>query len=288
MHRARTTDADREPGRPDSLPSRAVAPSSAPMLDPVLGLQATAGNAAVTALLRRTGEIRVQRIWDDEQEDGDAGGGEPEQGPAPGDGPTPDEGSGSPGGAEPGSGEPDAGSGAPDATALGDVEAQARTDLDPAAVINALAPYATGDDGPGDYPMPGDGTTAQALFVQRDPPDGPGPAPRAGGPGDVLKALMPYLQPALDKLLANVTDAINRLKTGEKIATAVVLAPIVIAPLTQPGPRKFALDQLDGTDVTFGVVPNLQVKPSITDGQLRGGTVTYDLAPALRKLGLPF
>jgi hypothetical protein len=125
-------------------------------------------------------------------------------------------------------------------------------------------------------------------LVQRDPPDGPGPAPRAGGPGDILKALMPFLQPALDRLLANVTDAIARLKAGEKVATVVVLAPIVIGPLTQPGPRRLALDQLDGTDVTFGAVPNLQVKPIITDGQLKGGSVTYDLAPALRKLGLPF
>jgi hypothetical protein len=49
-----------------------------------------------------------------------------------------------------------------------------------------------------------------------------------------------------------------------------------------------ALDQLDGTDVTFGVIPNLKIKPQITDGELRGGTITYDLAPALRKWGIPF
>jgi hypothetical protein len=281
MRSARMGEAEREPGRPASLPGHAPRPSAAPNLDPVLGLQATAGNAAVTALLRRTGDLRVQRLWDDDEDNDAAGGGEPEGGPTPEGGPAPDDGAGAPA-------DPAADGGVPNAGALGEVETQARADLDPSRVIDALAPYATGDEGLGDYPTPGDGVTAQALFVQRDPPDGPGPAPRAGGPGDVLKALMPYLQPALDRLLANVTDAINKLKTGEKIATAVVLAPIVIAPLTQPGPRRLVLDQLDGTDVTFGVVPNLQLKPSIKDGQLRGGTVTYDLAPALRKLGLPF
>lgn len=287
MRSARTTDGERESGRPESMSAHASRPASAPHHEPVLGLQATAGNAAVTALLRRTGDVRVQRLWDDDEENWDDGaggepeGGQPESGPAPDNEPAPDDEPGSPAGDRPDGGVPDAG-------ALGQVEAQARADLDPPSVIEALAPIAAGDEGLGDLPTPGDGITAQALLVQRDPPDGPGPAPRAGGPGDVLKALMPFLQPALDRLLANVTDAINRLKTGEKIATVVVLAPIVIGPLTQPGPRRLALDQLDGTDVTFGVVPNLQVKPSIVDGQLRGGTVTYDLAPALRKLGLPF
>ena len=283
MRIARTTDPDREAVRSESVSGLASRPAPALQVEPVLGLQAAAGNAAVTSLLRRTGDIRLQRLWDDDEEKETAPeGGEPEEAPGPADGPAPADGSPTP--ADPGSGD----GGAADAGALAEVESQARADLDPPSVLGALAPYAEGSSGLGDYPSTGDGTTAQALFVQRDPPDGPGPAPRAAGPGDVLKALMPYLQPALDRLLANVTDAIARLKAGEKIATAVVLAPIVIAPLTQPGPRKLALDQLNGTDVTFGVVPNLQVKPTITDGQLKGGSVTYDLAPALRKLGLPF
>jgi hypothetical protein len=128
--------------------------------------------------------------------------------------------------------------------------------------------------------------TAQALLIQRDPPAQGDPVPRPGTPGDVLKALMPYLQPALDRLKASVLDALARLKTGEKITTAAVAAPIVILPLTQPGARRLALDQLDGSDITFGVIPNLQIRPSIGDGQVRGGTVTYDLAPALRKWGI--
>lgn len=280
MRLSRTFDPDREPDRSAAAPGRVTRPGTAPHVEPALGLQAAAGNAAVTSLLRRTGDLHVQQFWEEDEEAVD-GGGEPEEAPAPAEGPAPDDATEP---ADAGSGEGDV-AGSPD---LGEVEARARTDLDPAAVLETLAPYADTGSGPGDDATPGDGATAQALFVQREPPDGPGPAPRAGGPGDVLKALMPFLQPALDRLLANVTDAIARLKAGEKIATVVVLAPIVIGPLTQPGPRRLALDQLDGTDVTFGAVPNLQVKPIITDGQLKGGTVTYDLAPALRKLGLPF
>jgi hypothetical protein len=283
MRVTRATDPDREPGRSDTVSGLASRPAPALHVEPILGLQATAGNAAVTSLLRRTGDIRLQRLWDDDEENETAPeGGEPEEAPASADGPAPAGESPTP--ADPGSSD----GGAPDAGVLAEVESQARADLDPPTVLEALAPFADTGSGLGDYPTPGDGITAQALLIQRDPPDGPGPAPRAGGPGDVLKALMPYLQPALDRLLANVSDAIARLKLGEKIATGVVLAPIVIGPLTQPGPRRLVLDQLDGTDVTFGVVPNLQVKPIITDGQLKGGTVTYDLAPALRKLGLPF
>ncbi len=283
MRTARTTDPDREPDRSDTAFGVASRPAPAPRVEPVLGLQATAGNAAVTSLLRRTGDVRVQRLWDDDEVDETAPeGDEPEEAPASADGPAFDDGSPVP--ADPGA----ADGGGADAGALAEVEAQARTDLDPSRVLDTLAPLVETGSGLGDFPTPGDGITAQALVVQREPPDGPGPAPRAGGPGDVLKALMPFLQPALDRLLANVTDAIARLRTGEKIVTVVVLAPIVIAPLTQPGPRRLALDQLDGTDVTFGAVPNLQVKPIIADGQLKGGTVTYDLAPALRKLGLPF
>lgn len=282
MRLTRTADPDREPGRADPASSRAARPASLPHVQPALGLQATAGNAAVTSLLRRTGDIAVQRLWDDEDEESVGGAQEPEEVPAPDETSVPDAATEVPG---------DGGSadgGAPDAGVLAGVEDQARADLDPSAVLGTLAPLAETGSGLGDLPAAGDGSTAQALVAQREPPDGPGPEPRAGGPGDILKALMPFLQPALDRLLANVTDAIARLKTGEKIATVVILAPIAIGPLTQPGPRRLALDQLDGTDVTFGAVPNLQVKPIITDGQLKGGTLTYDLAPALRKLGLPF
>jgi len=283
MRVVRTSDPDREPRRSDTARGNVAAPAPAPApgAGPVLGLQASAGNAAVTSLLRRTGDVRVQRLWDDEEVD-EAGPEGDETEEAPAEAPALDD--GAPAASE--AGAPDGA--VADDEAFAQVEAQARTDLEPAVVLDTLAPVASEGSGLGDFPAAGDGVTAQALLVQREPPDGPGPEPRAGGPGDVLKALMPFLQPALDRLLANVTDAIARLKAGEKIVTVVVLAPIVIAPLTQPGPRRLALDQLDGTDVTFGAVPNLQVKPIITDGQLKGGTVTYDLAPALRKLGLPF
>jgi hypothetical protein len=263
--------------------------SGHPEGDRILGLHAAAGNAAVVSLLHRAGGIAVQRLWDDEQDEDST---ESEVTDAE---PVTEETQGEAGdatdaGAGPAADEAVEDAGSADAGALDAAEAAVTEDLDPPRVVGTLGSLAAGDEGsgPGDFPVPGDGITAQALVIQRDPPDGPGPAPRPGGPGDVLKALMPFVQPALDRLLADVLATIRKLKTGEKIAATIVIAPILIGPLTQPGPRRLALDQLDGTDVTFGVIPNLQLKPSITDGQLRGGTLTYDLAPALRRLGVPF
>ena len=224
---------------------------------PVLRLQATAGNAAVAALIASRRTPTIQRLWDTDEENEE---------PHDSDAQTPAE----------------------DRGDDGAVQSEIERSLHPDTVVDSLAPIAGQDEELGDYESPGSGPTAQALFIQRDPPDAEPPPTRAGGPGDVLKALMPYLKPALDKLKADVLETLAKLKAGEAVATAIVVAPILIGPLTQPGPRKFALDQLDGTDVTFGVIPNLQLKPQISDGQLRGGTLTYDLAPALRKLGVPW
>jgi hypothetical protein len=271
-----------ESERDRRVPQRGAAGTTAADAErhPVLGLQSSAGNAAVTALLGAARRPNVQRLVDPDDETV-----EPETGESATSG---ESGETAESGQTAEGAEAEAG-GAADSGAFDAVQSEVEADLDPAAVTDALAPLATSSQGqgPGDFEVPETGVTAQALAIQRDPPDQPEP-PRPGSPGDVLKALMPFLQPALDRLKANVLDALSRLKLGEKIVLTVVTAPIVLAPLTQPGPRRFALDQLDGTDVTFGVIPNLKVAPSITDGQLRGGTVTYDLAPALRKAGLPF
>lgn len=257
----------------------------------VLGLQATAGNAAVTSLLH-PGQggaglgvgVSIQRLWDDEAETDadDDGGGDTDTDT---DGGVPDEG----GAPDTSGGGDDGGTAASADTAqLDQAASDVAAQLDPPKVMDELSTLASPGSEPGDYPLPADGDTAQAMFIQRDPPDGSGPTTRPGGPGDVVKALMPFVRPALDKLLADVLATIRKLQAGEKVAATIVIAPIVLAPLTQPGPRRLALDQLDGTDVTFGVIPNLQLKPSISDGQLKGATLTYDLAPALRKLGVPF
>ena len=168
------------------------------------------------------------------------------------------------------------------------VETEVTSTLDPGTVLDTLAPLETPERQLGDFEVPETGETAQALRIQRDnTPEEPG-ATREGKPGDIIKAFKPYLEPALKWLEQNVLDALKKIKAGEAVITVIVAAPIIIGPLTQPGPRRLALDQLDGTDVTFGVIPNLKIKPQITDGELRGGTVTYDLAPALRKWGIPF
>jgi hypothetical protein len=260
-------------------PSPRVALSAT--VGPVLELQATVGNAAVTSLLRGPGGAgpSVQRLWDtDEDEDVPSDEGPSDQGPA-------EDGGG--GGAAPDEApedQPSEETGDPFAA----VESEVSETLDPGTVVDTLAPYETPDEELGDFEVPDNGTTAQALRIQRDnTPEEPKPT-REGKPGDIIKAFKPYLEPALKWLEENVLDALRKIKAGEAVVTVIVAAPIIIGPLTQPGPRKLALDQLDGTDVTFGLIPHLQIKPQITDGQLRGGTVTYDLAPALRKAGIPF
>jgi hypothetical protein len=259
-------------GVPASANPRAMnADSNLPAnLAPVLRFQATAGNAAVLGLLHGRAAPSIQRLWDTDDESEDWG--------------TDEETAGGATSAEDDViEEPDAAGDAVDA-----VQADVENQLDPDTVVDTLAPYAAGDGQMGDFEVPDTTVTAQALFLQRDPPASE-PAPtKPGSPGDVIKALMPYLKPALDFLKANVLEALSKIKAGEAVVTVIVAAPIIIGPLTQPGPRRLALDQLDGTDVTFGVIPNLQLKPQITDGQLRGGTLTYDLAPALRKAGIPF
>ncbi len=225
----------------------------------VIRLQAVVGNAAVAGLLRRRSAPTVQRLWDTDDESGKSSGDEPA------------------------ADEP-----AADDSAIDAIQVDIQADLDPDSVVGTLAPYAAPDEELGDFEVPDNGVTAQALLAQRDGPTDEAPPPKAGSAGDVIKALMPYLKPAIDFLKQNVLDALAKIKAGEAVATVIVAAPIVIGPLTQPGPRRLALDQLDGTDVTFGLIPHLQLKPQITDGQLRGGTLTYDLAPALRKAGIPF
>jgi hypothetical protein len=263
-------------------------------VDPFLELQASAGNAAVTGLIQ--GQLRagltVQGLWDtddDDATDGDAGA--PAAGQAPDGGAGPENESAAAGDA-PGDGGTPASGAAPGqeeglAPSFAAVETEVAGALDAGTVTEALAPLATPDGQVGDFEPPS-GVTAQALRVQRDnTPAEPAPT-REASAGDLIKAFKPFLEPALKFLEENVLDALRKLKAGDKIVTVVVAVPILVGPLTQPGPRKLALDQLDGTDITFGVIPNLQLKPQISDGQLKGGTLTYDLAPALRKAGIPF
>ena len=290
-------------GRAPGTLQRPSEPEPLSGLDVVLGLQSTAGNAAVSAYLRGgvgspgaapgAGGIAVQRDEDDDEDGGgtpdESGSGETDSGETNETSGATDETSG---GGDAGGG--DSGSGAGTETeadtdtnaAFDQAESDLEDQLRPENVIDQLSVVALNDRAGGD--SSGESPVAQALAMQRDTPPGPEPAPKAGGISDVIDALMPFLQPVLDRLKEAVLRDLRRLKAGEAVATIVVALPIIIGPLTQPGPRRLALDQLNGTDITFGVVPNLKISPTITDGQLRGGTVTYDLAPFLRSRGIPF
>ena len=254
-------------------------------MDPLLKLQATAGNLAVTGLLRPStgvGAVTIQREEADEDEEVASEAAPVEEGPVE------DSGEASGGGAEPGSDGPSDATPDGDGADFGAVESEVTDTLEPSSVTATLSSLETSDQGPGDFNVPDNSVVAQALRIQRDtPPEEPAPT-RPGGAGDLIKAFKPFLEPALKFLEENVLAAIKKIKAGEAVVTVVIAAPILIGPLTQPGPRKLALDQLDGTDITFGLIPNLQLKPQISDGQLKGGTLTYDLAPALRKAGIPF
>lgn len=270
---------DRKPEQADTGQATRPAPGIGASADvePVLQLQASVGNAAVTSLLRagaKAPALTVQRLWDTDDEEGvpsDDGPSEDEGGA----GPAPDE-------------SPEEQPAEETADPFAAVETEVEATLDPGTVIDTLEPLETPDRQVGDFEVPDTGGTVQALRVQRDNTPEEPEQTREGKPGDIIKAFKPYLEPALKWLEQNVLDALKKIKAGEAVITVIVAAPIIIGPLTQPGPRRLALDQLDGTDVTFGVIPNLKIKPQITDGQLRGGTITYDLAPALRKAGIPF
>ena len=264
---------DPDPGRATKPAPRVGAPGS---VEPVLQLQAAVGNAAVTSWLRAGAgppAPNVQRLWDTEDEEDVPS----DEGPA----------EDNDGGARRTKiAQGSAGRGDDGPVRRG--RDRGRFDARPGH--RARHPGPARDSGATTRRLrgPRDRRTAQALRIQRDnTPEEPG-ATREGKPGDIIKAFKPYLEPALKWLEQNVLDALKKIKAGEAVITVIVAAPIIIGPLTQPGPRRLALDQLDGTDVTFGVIPNLKIKPQITDGELRGGTVTYDLAPALRKWGIPF
>ncbi len=254
-------------------------------MDPLLKLQTTAGNLAVTGLLRPStgvGAVTIQREEADEDEEVAS-----EEAPAE-EGPVEDSGEAGGAGSEPGSDGPTEATPDGDGADFGAVESEVTDTLEPSSVTATLSSLETSDQGPGEFNVPDNSVVAQALRIQRDtPPEEPAPT-LPGGAGDLIKAFKPFLEPALKFLEENVLAAIKKIKAGEAVVTVVVAAPILIGPLTQPGPRKLALDQLDGTDITFGLIPNLQLKPQISDGQLKGGTLTYDLAPALRKAGIPF
>jgi hypothetical protein len=275
-HRTRE-DAQRELSDPPGARVGRVAAA-----DPFLELQASAGNAAVAGLIQGQlrGGVTVQGLWDtdDENAPDDDGADGPARADTPDGRPAPEDGS---------SGRPDEPADGRDTDPFPSVESEVTTVLEPGGVIDGLAPLATPDSQVGDFESPS-GVTAQTMPIQRDNTPAEAPPTREGNAGDLIKAFKPFLEPALKFLQDNVLDALRRIKAGEAVVTVIVAAPILIGPLTQPGPRKLALDQLDGTDITFGVIPNLQLKPQISDGQLKGGTLTYDLAPALRKAGIPF
>jgi len=174
--------------------------------------------------------------------------------------------------------------------AIAGVEREVTEAIAPDNVADALSGYEESDEGSGmgDWNVPEEGLTAQAMHIQRDnTPQEPAPT-REAKVGDVIKAIKPYLKPALDWLEENVVKTLKKIEAGEAVISIVVIAPIIVAPLTQKEPRNLALDQLDGTDITFGKIPNFKLEPKINNGQVTGGVITYDLAPALRKAGIPW
>lgn len=151
---------EREPEPRASSSGHQVRLTSSEGLNPVLGLQATAGNAAVTALLRDTRGpnvvqrdtrgTNVQRLWDTEDEPGasETGGtdaSETEGGPEAS----------------------QEGGGAADPDAIDAVRSEVEADLDPAAVVGTLAPYTASGGGLGDYETPGPRGAARHVQFRR-------------------------------------------------------------------------------------------------------------------------
>ncbi len=258
----------------------------------VLRLQASAGNSAVAGLLLGGGPVggsgrAVQRQTDGNDESWNGGSdetygyGEPEM---------PAETSGL------------------DPETIAAVDAAIDVALDPDTIMSILeASVPVGDEyageewggeeyggeeesGYGDYEMP-EGSAIQTLRIQRQTaPDQPGP-PRPATMGDLLKAVLPYVRPALEWLKEDVKDTWNIMSTGQKVATTMVAAPIAgaAAGLAHRAPSlpRVGVDAFSGMNLIDGLIPGLSLKLQITDGVPRAGFVEYDFAPLLRQLRVP-
>jgi hypothetical protein len=192
----------------------------------------------------------------------------------------------------------------------------------PDDIVSAMAGMGLGaaDLAPGvNRPLDDSQVTAQALFLQRDPPPqsgtGPGlpavaPPTKPAGIGDLFEALskVPEVADALKQLKQMVLDSWEALLKGEvtakeekvvafTIAGAAIVLGGVAGVASDPDLRKKAatsgVDALNNAKIPVpipGLNGSLSITPKTANGALQGGTVNVDvlqLFPKLRKVA-PF
>jgi hypothetical protein len=139
--------------------------------------------------------------------------------------------------------------------------------------------------------------TAQALFVQRDPPPPGGPGlpaaaapPKAGSATDVLSALaaVPEFKAALEalkrKMLADWEAFQNGTTTGEKVVpfsvAGLIVAGAVAGIASNPQSRKAGIDLFNGVKIPVPIPAlngALTITPMTSKGAVTGGIVGLDL-----------
>ena len=136
---------------------------------------------------------------------------------------------------------------------------------------------------------PDDGATAQAFFLQRDPPPGGGePAPaKAASAGDLLSALaaVPEIKAALEALkklaLADWDQFLKGTTVAEKAATVTVGAAIVLGGVagaaSDPQARQKGFSMLNGAKIPIPGLSGLTITPQITGDKFTGGSVGLDM-----------
>ncbi len=123
-------------------------------------------------------------------------------------------------------------------------------------------------------------------------PAGPGPdTPRPGSPGDVVNAIMavPAVDNAVSRLRLDAADRIRRdwrsLSGGERaavIVTSVLISGAAIGGVaSNPQAREFALQQLDGKEVSVPGVQGLSVQFNRPDANNVGFMLKFDVGSHL-------
>ncbi len=183
-------------------------------------------------------------------------------------------------------------------------EFAAKFDTD--AIISGVANMEGAGDLAPDQSGGSDGSsppTAQAIWLQRDPPPGPPPGgppaqspdPTAPGPApahpgtviDVAKALaaQPPFKAALDQLKAgavadwkNIVAGTSPLeKTVAFTLTSAIALGAAAGALSNPSSRIWLIGAANGLQLPIPGVQGLSVTPITSGGQFRGGTINLEL-----------
>ena len=169
------------------------------------------------------------------------------------------------------------------------IESELRAQLDAERVCAAMIAGADEVQGPGG----GDATgyAGRAYGQQADPPP-----PRPGTPGDLLRAIvaLPPVQLTLRRLGDDTVSRFRLLTPGETALVVTwsvpIAAGVIYGVYRTPdlwGPAASALTWGANQGIHRLLTPDLNVNFTVSQTEWSMG-LTFDLAPTLRRAGLPF